>query len=84
MFSNNGHIQSLLNPPGNPKALFWARAEGSDAEEWLATAAKERQLVAALARVDQGARGRDDAAPAGLGGRHPPLGDAPGRYVMEK
>ena len=24
VLANSGHIQSLLNPPGNPKAFFWA------------------------------------------------------------
>src|SRR5262249_36192896 len=26
VLANSGHIQSLLNPPGNPKAFFWAAA----------------------------------------------------------
>src|SRR5215475_4484026 len=36
VLSNSGHIQSLLNPPGNPKASFWAGpAREADAQAWL-------------------------------------------------
>ena len=39
VLSNAGHIQSLVNPPGNPKASYFAGPEpGPDAEEWLASA----------------------------------------------
>ena len=41
VLANSGHIQSLLNPPGNPKAFFWAgAARAADAEAWLERAAK--------------------------------------------
>ena len=59
VLSNSGHIQSLLNPPGNPKAFFWAgprRTEcGGVAGEGHEATGK---LVAALAGVGQGALGR--------------------------
>jgi polyhydroxyalkanoate synthase len=41
VLSNSGHIQSLVNPPGNPKASYYTGPQpGPDADEWLATATK--------------------------------------------
>ena len=61
VLANSGHIQSLINPPGNPKAFFWAAAaRPASAEAWLEGGEAHRKLVAALARVDQGALGRED------------------------
>jgi polyhydroxyalkanoate synthase subunit PhaC len=87
VLANSGHIQSLLNPPGNPKALFWtgAACEASP-QAWLERAAKHsgswwpHWLEWIKARS-----GELTPAPAALGSHeHPPLGAAPGRYVMEK
>ncbi|UTW54786.1 alpha/beta fold hydrolase [Kordiimonas sp. SCSIO 12610] len=38
--SNSGHIQSLLNPPGNPKAKYFHNQGAMDgsADEWMASA----------------------------------------------
>src|SRR6201987_4847424 len=42
VLSNSGHIQSLLNPPGNPKASFWTgAATAPDGQAWLERAEKE-------------------------------------------
>jgi polyhydroxyalkanoate synthase len=39
--SNAGHIQSLVNPPGNPKATYFAGGEpGPDPLQWLGGAGK--------------------------------------------
>jgi poly[(R)-3-hydroxyalkanoate] polymerase subunit PhaC len=87
LLANSGHIQSLLNPPGNPKACFWSGATGpADAEMWREQAAKHsgswwphwldwiKARSGALAGV-----------PATLGNeQHQPLEPAPGRYVMER
>jgi polyhydroxyalkanoate synthase len=41
VLSNAGHLQSLLNPPGNPKATFVSGAASSvDAETFASAAAK--------------------------------------------
>jgi len=41
VLSNSGHIQSLVNPPDNPKASYYTGEQpGPDADEWLATATK--------------------------------------------
>jgi polyhydroxyalkanoate synthase subunit PhaC len=86
VLANSGHIQSLLNPPGNPKALFWAgAASAAGAQAWLEQAAKHsgswwpHWLEWIKARS-----GEMMPAPAALGSeQNPPLGAAPGRYVME-
>lgn len=37
ILSNSGHIQSILNPPGNPKATFFTNAEQpTGAQDWYA------------------------------------------------
>ncbi|HML12051.1 MAG TPA: alpha/beta fold hydrolase [Xanthobacteraceae bacterium] len=86
VLSNSGHIQSLLNPPGNPKAAFWAgAAREPSAQAWLERAEKHagswwpHWLAWIKARS-----GETLPAPATLGTPdYPLLGDAPGRYVME-
>jgi polyhydroxyalkanoate synthase len=87
VLSNSGHIQSLLNPPGNPKACFWSGAASpASAEAWLAQAEKQsgswwpHWLDWIKARS-----GDMTPAPATLGSeQNPPLEAAPGRYVMER
>jgi polyhydroxyalkanoate synthase len=86
VLANSGHIQSLLNPPGNPKAVFWSgAASAAGAQAWLEQAAKHsgswwpHWLAWIKARS-----GEMTPAPAALGSEQsPPLGAAPGRYVME-
>jgi polyhydroxyalkanoate synthase len=87
VLANSGHIQSLLNPPGNPKAFFWSgAAREAQAEAWLEQAAKQtgswwpHWLDWIKARS-----GEMTSAPAALGSeRNPPLDPAPGRYVVER
>jgi polyhydroxyalkanoate synthase subunit PhaC len=87
VLANSGHIQSLINPPGNPKACFWAgAASAADAQMWREQAAKHsgswwpHWLDWIKARS-----GAMTPTPAGLGSEvYPPLESAPGRYVMER
>jgi polyhydroxyalkanoate synthase subunit PhaC len=87
VLANSGHIQSLINPPGNPKACFWtAAASAAGAEAWLEQATKHsgswwpHWLDWIKARS-----GELMPAPVALGSAHnPPLGAAPGQYVMER
>ena len=86
VLSSSGHIQSLINPPGNPKAKFFRNAElPEDADAWLAGARPEadswwsdwRQWLAERS-------GELRAAPRALGNRrHKRLADAPGTYALE-
>ena len=84
---NSGHIQSLINPPGNPKANFRVRpARETSAGKWLEKAAPQEGSWwpdwLAWIRKRSGAL---VASPAALGSLdYRPLCDAPGQYVMEK
>jgi polyhydroxyalkanoate synthase len=85
VLSSSGHIQAIVNPPGNPKASFLT-ADGPpppDADEWLERADKHSgswwDHWAAWLDARSGER---VAAPKKLGSKaHPPLEPAPGRYV---
>ncbi len=86
VLSNSGHIQALVNPPGNPKAAFYVNpANPPDPVEWLQDAHLER----ASWWVDWGdwtlARSGDQkAAPRRLGNsRHRRIVAAPGEYVRQ-
>jgi polyhydroxyalkanoate synthase subunit PhaC len=85
--ASSGHIAGIVNPPGKGKGAYWvsdAPASPATAETWLAGARKH-----------EGSWWEDWAAwlaprcgemvPAAAAGSvaHPPLGDAPGIYVLE-
>ena len=86
VLSSSGHIQSLVNPPGNPKAKFFRSPDLPESPEaWLAAASEVKgswwedwqQWIAARS-------GEMQAAPATLGSeRHQPGTKAPGSYVRE-
>ena len=87
ILSSSGHIQSLINPPGNPKSKFWLNpSDTANADEWLAAAQPTAgswwlhwcDWLAARS-------GKRRKASTTLGNAdHPPLDKAPGRYVVEK
>jgi polyhydroxyalkanoate synthase len=86
VLSSSGHIQSLVNPPGNPKASY--RIDGPntpDPESWLQGSTEVRgswwEHWAAWIGQQSGKR---VAAAARLGSdRYPAMEAAPGRYVHE-
>ena len=85
VLSSSGHIQAMVNPPGNPKSSYRTTTGTlpADVDEWLATADQHagtwwEHWVAWLQKRSSGER----PAPAALGSAaHPPLEPAPGRYV---
>ena len=84
VLSQSGHIQSLINPPGNPKARYLTH-DGAHAtpEEFLAGAETHTGSWWPhwLAWLDAHG-GERVAAPKAVGSRRrQPLGDAPGAYV---
>ena len=86
VLSNAGHLQSLLNPPGNPKASFVAGlAKPADADAFLAD--NEKQNGSWWLHWRDWLYERSDVeipAPAALGSkRHPPDAPAPGTYVFD-
>jgi len=85
VLSNSGHIQSILNPPGNRKAEFWSGDNpGPDAEAWLTSA--ERQAGSWWLHWHAWLKQRGGAlraAPVRPGSAdYPVLGEAPGHYVL--
>ena len=86
VLSNSGHLQSLLNPPTNPKASFMIGPVGTGAPEAFQASAEKRKGSWWLDWRDwlHARSGEEVAAPASPGSaRHPALGAAPGTYVFE-
>ena len=87
VLSNAGHIASLVNPPGNPKATYYINGElGGDADTWFKSATKrpgtwwEVWADWTIERSDV-----EVPAPSQLGSSaHPPLQPAPGLYVHDR
>ena len=86
VLSYSGHIASLVNPPGNPKAHYWTGGvPGEDPEQWLAGAQKQPgswwQAWAEWVTARSGDR-RPRADHLGSE-RYPVLSPAPGLYVRD-
>ena len=87
VLSNAGHIASLVNPPGNPKATYWLGPEpGPDPEQWLEKATKHTGTWWEV-WVEWASKrsGKQRPAPKSLGSRkYKVLDKAPGTYVHER
>jgi polyhydroxyalkanoate synthase subunit PhaC len=86
VLSSSGHIQSLINPPGNPKAKYYANPElPAEADAWLAAAQTEKDSWWSNWRDWLAERsGERRAAPKSLGNKkYPSIVPAPGTYVMD-
>ena len=87
VLSNAGHIASLVNPPGNPKATYYINGEpGAGPDTWFKSAAKQPgtwwEVWADWTAERSGA---EVPAPGSVGsGAHPPLEPAPGGYVRDR
>jgi poly[(R)-3-hydroxyalkanoate] polymerase subunit PhaC len=87
VLSRSGHVQALVNPPGNPKASFYLNPDhGDDPAEWLVGALQtpgswwEDWADWVLERS-----GPTRPAPESLGDpNHAPIAAAPGTYVHER
>ncbi|MDT5073091.1 MAG: poly[(R)-3-hydroxyalkanoate] polymerase subunit PhaC [Mycobacterium sp.] len=87
VLSSSGHIASLVNPPGNPRASYrLGDVDEQDPELWVESAERLTDswwpdFVAWLGERS----GEKKAAPAALGGAGmAPLEPAPGSYVLER
>jgi polyhydroxyalkanoate synthase len=86
VLSYSGHIASLVNPPGNPKAHYWTGGPpGADPDEWLAGADRQQgswwEVWADWVTPRSGER---KAPPGEIGSeQHPALSPAPGLYVRD-
>ncbi len=89
VLSQSGHMQAILNPPGNPKAKYYVQKKPGQlpetADEWI-TGTQEVAGSWWPFWIEwlQARSGGKRKAPASLGDKnHRPLDPAPGRYVME-
>ena len=91
VLSHSGHMQAILNPPGNPKAKYYIQKDAKaalppTADEWL----KGTEEVAGSwwpfwMEWLQARSGAKKAAPRSVGNRKfKPLDPAPGLYVAEQ
>jgi polyhydroxyalkanoate synthase len=87
VLSTSGHIASMVNPPGNPKASFRTAPDNPpDPADWLGQASTERgswwpDFVGWLERRGGGEKAR----PRRLGAAgFRPMDPAPGTYVMDR
>jgi polyhydroxyalkanoate synthase len=83
--STSGHIQSLVNPPGNPKmSVSLGPGLDADPDRWLAGAETlPGSWWEPWARWADERSGPRRPAPTALGSScHPALYDAPGEYVL--
>jgi polyhydroxyalkanoate synthase len=86
VLSNSGHVQALINPPGNPKSNYYLNhADAEDAGDWLRGATRHTGTWWkdwADWTIEHSGEAR--AKPRSLGNRrHRILAEAPGRYVRE-
>ena len=85
VLSNSGHIQAILNPPGNPKAKYFVNDKlPSTADEWAAGASEVNGSWWERWAKWLGERsGEMQPASKKLGSRkYKPLDPAPGTYVL--
>ena len=85
VLANAGHLQSLLNPPGNPKSFFFAAPVGGpDPDAWAGSAVRhDGSWWPHWMDWMHQRSGTRVATPRKLGSRkHPPGAAAPGEYVL--
>jgi polyhydroxyalkanoate synthase len=87
VINSSGHVQSLVNPPGNPKAKYFTNARiGSDPDRWYESATEHKgtwweHWLEWLERRS----GDKQPAPTRLGSaRYVPIEPAPGTYVHQR
>ena len=90
VLSQAGHMQAILNPPGNPKAKYYlskkAGKPAADVDEWLkGTTEQPGSWWPFWIEWLQARAGKQKAAPTALGCKqYPPMEPAPGLYVLDE
>lgn len=84
VLSNSGHLQALLNPPGNPKSNYFTNPDiAESADEWLEGATQNQgSWWPRWTEWLSERAGEKKKAPKSLGAKsYPPISKAPGEYV---
>ena len=84
--SNGGHVAALVNPPGNPKAYHYIGPRSApDGDSWLEQSPKlTGSWWESWTAWCKERSGKNIAAPKKAGSKaFPPVGDAPGTYVLQ-
>jgi polyhydroxyalkanoate synthase len=90
VLSQSGHMQAILNPPGNPKAKYYVQAKKGKlpetADEWLqGTKEMKGSWWPLWMEWVQARSGKKRADPEGVGNAtYKPMEKAPGLYVVEE
>jgi len=90
VLSQSGHMQAILNPPGNPKAKYYVQKKKGKlpetADEWLqGTEEVAGSWWPYWMEWIQKRSGGKMPAPSSVGSKqHPPQEPAPGTYVIEE
>jgi len=90
VLSQSGHMQAILNPPGNPKAKYYVSKTGkhppADVDDWLkGTEEQAGSWWPYWMEWLQARSGKHQPAPKALGSkRHPAMEAAPGLYVLDQ
>ncbi len=90
VLSQSGHMQAILNPPGNPKAKYYVRKDGkplpATADEWLqGTEEVAGSWWPFWMEWVHANSGKKKPAPKSVGSKaFPALDPAPGLYVVEE
>jgi len=87
VLSNFGHIASLVNPPGNPRSMYWTGLRpGADPERWLKSATRHQgSWWDAWLDWNLKRSGKPRPASKGPGSeRFPAIAAAPGSYVLQR
>jgi polyhydroxyalkanoate synthase len=83
VMTSTGHIQTMVNPPGKPRARYFTGPPGPDPDEWMTAATShDGSWWPRYADWLTARSGAEKEPPSTLGSaRHRPLDAAPGRYV---
>lgn len=90
VLSQSGHMQAILNPPGNPKAKYYVSKTGAhppaDVDAWLqGTEEVAGSWWPRWMEWVQARSGKKVPAPKALGSKqYPPKEAAPGLYVLDQ
>jgi polyhydroxyalkanoate synthase len=85
VLASSGHIAGMINPPGGKGSYYTNEAQVETPEEWRKGAERHNDSWWTDWSYWLAAHAGEKVKPPSMGFEaHPPLQDAPGRYVLEK